>query len=49
MKSQPKMKIERTVTHKGTSNLQRIEREKRLKKKGRKKRVGYSAAKKNAH
>ena len=31
MKSQPKKEIERTVTHKGTMNLQKIEREKRLK------------------
>ena len=31
MKSQPKKEIERTVTHKGTTDLQRVEREKRLK------------------
>ena len=31
MKSQPKKEIERTVTHKGTVDLQRVEREKRLK------------------
>ena len=31
MKSQPKNEIEMTVTHKGTVYLQRIEREKRLK------------------
>ena len=31
MKSQPKKEIERIMTHKGTSNLQRIQREKRLK------------------
>ena len=31
MKSHPKKEIEQTVTHKGTSDLQRIEREKRLK------------------
>ena len=31
MKSQPKKEIERTVTHKGTADLQKIEREKRLK------------------
>ena len=33
MKSQPKKEIERTVTHKGTANLQKVEREKRLKRK----------------
>ena len=32
MKSQPKKEIERTVTHKGTMDLQRIKREKKLKK-----------------
>ena len=31
MRSQPKKEIKRTVTHKGTMDLQRIEREKRLK------------------
>ena len=31
MKSQPKNEIKRTVTHKGMVDLQRIEREKRLK------------------
>ena len=31
MKSQPKKEIERTVTHKGMTNLQRVDREKRLK------------------
>ena len=31
MKSRPKNEIEQTITHKGTSDLQRIEREKRLK------------------
>ena len=31
MKIQPKKEIERTVTHKGMMDLQRIEREKRLK------------------
>ena len=31
MKNQPKKEIERTVTHKGTMDLQKIEREKRLK------------------
>ena len=31
MKSQPKKEIERTVTHKGTTDLQKVEREKRLK------------------
>ena len=31
MKSQPKKEIERTVTHKGMEYLQRMEREKRLK------------------
>ena len=31
MKSQPKKEIERTVTHKGTMDLQKVERDKRLK------------------
>ena len=31
MKSQPKKEIERTMIHKGTTNLQKVEREKRLK------------------
>ena len=31
MKSQPKKEIERTVTHKGMTDLQRVEREKRMK------------------
>ena len=31
MKSQPKTEIKRIVTHKGTTNLQKIKREKRLK------------------
>ena len=31
MKSQPKKEIECIVTHKGTTDLQKIEREKRLK------------------
>ena len=31
MKSPPKKEIKQTVTHKGTTDLQRIEREKRLK------------------
>ena len=31
MKIQPKKEIERTVTHKGTVNLQKVERDKRLK------------------
>ena len=31
MKSQPKKEIERTVTHKGTKYLQKVEREKKLK------------------
>ena len=31
MKSQPKKEIERTVTHKGMVDLQKVEREKRLK------------------
>ena len=31
MKIQPKKEIEQTVTHKGTTYLQKIEREKRLK------------------
>ena len=30
MKSQPKWEIERTVSHKGTNDFQKIEREKRL-------------------
>ena len=30
MKSRPKKEIERTVSHKGTTDLQKIEREKRL-------------------
>ena len=31
MKSQPKKQIEQTVTHKGMADLERVEREKRLK------------------
>ena len=31
MRSQPKREIERTVSHKGTTKFQKIEREKRLK------------------
>ena len=31
MKSQPKKEIERTVTHKGMTDLQKVEREKRPK------------------
>ena len=31
MKSQPKKEIERTVTHKGTVDLQKVGREKRMK------------------
>ena len=31
MKIQPKKEIEQTMTHKGTVDLQKIEREKRLK------------------
>ena len=31
MKSQPKKEIKQTVTHKGTTDLQKVEREKRLK------------------
>ena len=31
MKIQPKKEIERTMTHKGTTDLQKVEREKRLK------------------
>ena len=46
MKIQPKREIEWTVTHKGTVDLQRIEREE-AEKKGRKKRMGYSTAKRN--
>ena len=30
MRSQPKKEIERTVSHKGTTDLQKIEREKRM-------------------
>ena len=35
MKIQPKKEIERTVTHKGMADLQKIEREKRLKRRER--------------
>ena len=31
MKIKPKMEIKQTVTHKGTTDLQKVEREKRLK------------------
>ena len=50
MKSQPKKEIEKTVTHKGTVNLQRREREREeAKKKGRKKRKGYIITKRNEY
>ena len=38
MKSRPKKEIERTVTHKGIADLQKVERETQAEKKGREKR-----------
>ena len=42
MRSQPKKEIERTVSHKGTVDLQKIEREKRLQRREERREIALS-------